>query len=381
VSRVLVVGINLKILLVGMADSIHLSRWLSQFDNSELIFEVVSSSPHRRVQAGIRSRIDNSRKVSMGFVSQYLSLPMWVADRILSDWVRGMYIAWRIRTFKPDIVHVHELQNAGYATRRAFQVIKRKKPKLIVTNYGSEIVWFSKFSGHRKKLKALLEIADAFSAECTRDYDLASKIATGFESLPLMPVAGGLSIRRGPELSRTKIAIKGYDNHWGKALLVLEAVSKMSKTLENFEIVLYSCNKTVIRAAKKVAKNSNIRITTFKKGALSHEQVLRIFETSLVYIGHSLSDGISTSMLEAMAMGAIPIQTDTSCADEWIIDKRTGFLIKPYEIDVLSSALMSIVKSEFDSDYARKENYGIVEARYNPQKLGQIASKYYERFR
>jgi hypothetical protein len=196
-----------------------------------------------------------------------------------------------------------------------------------------------------------------------------------------MPVAGGLSIRRGPELVRNKIAIKGYDNHWGKALLVLEAVSKMSNALENFEIVLYSCNKTVIRAAKKISKNANIRITTFKKGALSHAQVLGIFETSLVYIGHSLSDGISTSMLEAMAMGAIPIQTDTSCADEWIIDKRTGFLIKPYEMEALSSALISIVNSEFDSDYARKENYKTVEARYDPQQLGQIASKYYERFR
>jgi hypothetical protein len=56
-------------------------------------------------------------------------------------------------------------------------------------------------------------------------------------------------------------------------------------------------------------------------------------------------------------------------------------LIKPYEIDVLSSALMSIVKSEFDSDYARKENYKVIGARYDPQELGQIAAKYYERFR
>ena len=371
----------MKVLLVGMADSIHLSRWLSQFDKSDLIFEVVSSSPHRRIQPGILKRVKNSGRVYMSWFSVYFSLPMWLVDRALSDWVRGCYIAWRIHRFKPDLVHVHELQNAGYATRRAFQLIKRKKPKLIVTNYGSEIVWFSKFSAHRKKLKALLEITDAFSAECTRDYDLARKIATGFEGLPLMPVAGGLSIRSGPELARNKIAIKGYENHWGKALAVLEAVSSLKGHLSKFEIVLYSCNRPVIRAAKRAAKSSNITITTFKKGALSHAQVLKIFETSLVYIGHSLSDGISTSMLEAMAMGAIPIQTDTSCADEWIVDKQTGFLIRPYETDLLSSALLAIVSSEFDSDYARKENYKVIGARYDPQELGQIAAKYYERFR
>jgi glycosyltransferase involved in cell wall biosynthesis len=371
----------MRILLVGMADSIHLSRWLAQFDLSNHEFEIVSSSPHRRIQTGISKRVTSSNRVYMGWFSMWFSLPMWLIDRALSDWVRGSYIAWRIHRFKPDLVHVHELQNAGYATRRAFQIIKRKKPKLLVTNYGSEIVWFSKYSSHKKKLKALLEITDAFSAECTRDYDLARTIATGFESLPLMPVAGGLSIRTGPELARNKIVIKGYENHWGKALAVLEAVSSLKGDISKFEIVLYSCNRPVIRAAKRAAKNSNIRITTFKKGALSHGQVLELFETSLVYIGHSLSDGISTSMLEAMAMGAVPIQTDTSCADEWIVDKQTGFLIRPYDTDLLSSALLAIVSSEFDSDYARKENYKVIEERYDPQKLGHIAAKYYEWFR
>jgi hypothetical protein len=66
---------------------------------------------------------------------------MWLADRFFSDWLRGIYIAWRITRTKPDLVHVNELQNAGYATRRAYQLIKNK-PNLIVTNYGSEIVWF-----------------------------------------------------------------------------------------------------------------------------------------------------------------------------------------------------------------------------------------------
>jgi hypothetical protein len=227
----------MRILLVGMADSIHLSRWLAQFDSSELIFEVVSASPHRRVQAGISERAHTSNRVSMTWFSRVFSLPMWIMDRFLSDWVRGAYIAWRIRRFNPEIVHVHELQNAGYATRRAFQLLKKKKPKLIVTNYGSEIVWFSKFPKHMAKIKALLDIADGFSAECTRDYKLAAQISSGYLTLPLMPVAGGLARFNGPEGARNKISIKGYENHWGKAIVALEAVSGLGASLGNFEIV------------------------------------------------------------------------------------------------------------------------------------------------
>ena len=370
----------MRILIVGMADSIHLSRWIAQFDSSGIIFEVISSSPHRKVHSGITERAGNSKNLSMKWFSRYFSLAMWLADRLLSDWVRGAYIAWRISRFKPDIVHVHELQNAGYATRRAYQLLGGTKPKLIVTNYGSEIVWFSKFPSHRKRLKALLEIADGFSAECTRDYKLAKRLASGFIQLPLMPVAGGLDKNQQKERFRNRIAIKGSENHWGKALVALNAVASIRSEIPDLEVVLYSCNLSVVRAAKKISRSTNMKITTYKKGTLSHSQVLDLFRSSLIYIGHSISDGISTSMLEAMSMGAIPIQTNSSCAEEWVTDQETGFLFTPHDHEAITAAILKIVRGGFDANRARLENYDVIGKRYNPGTLSIIATGYYETF-
>ena len=56
-------------------------------------------------------------------------------------------------------------------------------------------------------------------------------------------------------------------------------------------------------------QSTNLRISAVPSGNLGHEEVLKLLSESEIYIGHSLSDGISTSMLEAMAMGAVPIQT------------------------------------------------------------------------
>jgi hypothetical protein len=67
----------MKVLLVSMADSIHLSRWLSQFDSDDTSFEVVSSSPNRRIHAGIMDRAKRSSLVSMTWSSRHLSLYMW----------------------------------------------------------------------------------------------------------------------------------------------------------------------------------------------------------------------------------------------------------------------------------------------------------------
>ena len=129
-----------------------------------------------------------------------------------------------------------------------------------------------------------------------------------------------------------------------------------------------------------MSRETGLGITAHKKGALGHAEVLGLFRTSLIYVGHSLSDGISTSMLEAMAMGAIPIQTCTSCADEWVIDGETGFLVEPNDTESIKTAVISILKSNFDSDRARSENHKVIETRYDPVKLGAIAVTYYEDF-
>jgi glycosyltransferase involved in cell wall biosynthesis len=372
------VGTKLRILLVGMADSIHLARWVAQFDNSPFIFEIVSSSPHKRVAKGLSQRINSTSAVSMSWISRYLSVPMWWADRFVSDWLRGVLIAFRVLRFRPDVVHVHELQNAGYATRRAYQLLKGVRPKLLLTNYGSDIYWFSRVPKHLKRIKALLEIADGYSAECKRDYELAASISSGFQVMPLMPTAGGLQVTPLNTKSRFKIAVKGYENFWGKALVVLDALSGISDDLQDYEIVFFGSDKALIEKVNASYKTSNLRITAIASGGLRHDMVLKLLSESEIYIGHSLSDGISTSMLEAMAMGAIPIQTCTSCADEWITNAETGFIVPTNDVLALRSAVLEIVKGGFDSTQARLKNFNVIEKRYDANKLKSTAFSYYE---
>jgi glycosyltransferase involved in cell wall biosynthesis len=362
-----------------MADSIHLSRWISQFDGSSFIFEIVSSSPHKRIVRGLAERIDGTSAVSISWFSRYLSSPMWWADRFFSDWVRGTLIAWRILRFKPDVVHVHELQNAGYATRRAYQLLRGVRPKLLLTNYGSDIYWFSRVPKHLRRIRSLLDMADGYSAECSRDYKLAESISSGFQVMPLMPTAGGLQISALNPSKRKKIAVKGYENFWGKALVVLEALKGISDELIEYEIVFFGSDKALIEEVKTASQTTNLRLTAFGGGGLGHGQVLELLSESEIYIGHSLSDGISTSMLEAMSMGAIPIQTCTSCADEWITDKKTGFIVAPNDVAAIRDAVLKIVKGSFDTTNARSENFNVIESRYDAKKLKATAFSYYEK--
>jgi glycosyltransferase involved in cell wall biosynthesis len=48
---------------------------------------------------------------------------------------------------------------------------------------------------------------------------------------------------------------------------------------------------------------------------------------------------LPNSMLEAMVMGAFPIQSCTSCADEWIQNGKSGFIVSPEDPYEIANAL------------------------------------------
>jgi hypothetical protein len=79
----------------------------------------------------------------------------------------------------------------------------------------------------------------------------------------------------------------------------------MSEALHGYEIIVYSANRSVLKLAKQVSRKTELEITAFGKGAMSHKQVLGVFAKARIYVGLSESDGISTSMLEAMATNGL----------------------------------------------------------------------------
>jgi glycosyltransferase involved in cell wall biosynthesis len=140
--------------------------------------------------------------------------------------------------------------------------------------------------------------------------------------MPVTPNAEGFSgadlaiLALDPSKSQT-IALKSYHGCVGKEKVSLEAVKEMCKELGEYEIVVYSANRSALRLAKQIAKQTGLEIKAFGKRAMSHKQVLEMFAKSRIHVSLAESDGISTSILEAMAMGAIPVQTSTTCCDEW----------------------------------------------------------------
>ena len=370
-----------------MVDSIHVARWLQQFAGEPFEFILFPSTPNRRVHPQIQALIDAEAgplRVRIAGGMRRKSLIAGVLDLAVGQRIKGLLLRRVLRDEHPEVIHVLEFQHGGYLLLRAVGDDKLACP-LIVTNWGSDVFWFMRFDSHRRRIERLLSMADFYSAECVRDWALARELGFRGECLPVIPNAGGLDIAplrmkadRVAPSQRRRIMVKGYSGFVGLAREALAAVETAAPALQDFEVCVYSASvETTIRAAL-LRRRTGLRIRVFRKHALSHPEMLDLFASARVYLGMSKSDGISTSLLEAIASGCFPIQTGTACADEWITDGETGFILGSFDPEVAADCLTRACSDDDLVDSAFPRLQAIAEDRIDRVSIGAVARTYYD---
>ena len=375
-----------KILIVAMADSVHTARWLEQFENSDYEFVLFPSSPHRRIHPKIVRLLSESSqmKISIPNGLRNTGLILAAIDKFVANRFRGLLLRRIINKYQPHILHALETQGAGYISLVALEKVS-KRPYFILTLWGSDLFWFRKFERHMVRLKCLLPLVDLLSMECDRDVEIARSLGFKGEVFPPFPVTGGYETveRFGDDAKTTTsarrvILVKGHTRFVGRGTQALAALSALAELLKKYEIVVYSADPKAKRFARKIRKQFEIKVSLYSRGELAHQELLEIFGSSRIYVGISLSDGISVSLQEAMVCGAFPIQTNTSCADEWIVNGKSGFIVSPDDHAGLVKAISSALQDDALVDKAAQINYEVARNRLDKSIISEGSKNFYE---
>lgn len=359
-------------LIIAMTDSIHTARWIQQIGDQDWEVEVFPS-----ILGGISHPELSRFKIHDNFLSEtkagqvvvkfgaigklLLALPDLVAVMGNKKRFHLRRLAKVVKRFKPDIIHTIEFQRAGYLM---LDYLERNKKDFtwLATNWGSDIYYYGGQPGHKKKVRKILGNCDYYSCECQRDVCLAKQYGLKGTALPTFPNSGGFHLQQAQDLRSTPpsqrkiVLLKGYQNWSGRALIALKALEKCSRQMKNFELVIFSADESTIKLANRLAKKGVLKIRIIPKRT-PHQEILALQAKSRVSIGLSISDAISTSMLEAMVMGSFPIQSNTACADEWIEDGVSGFIVVPDDINALVKRIKTALRDDVLVDNAWKINF------------------------
>lgn len=386
----------MRILIVAMAESIHTARWISQISDQGWEVHLFPSVDHGVVHPEMKNVIvhhsvygrygnDNPNVKLRGvplFYGPAVFLAKKVIKRLFPDY-RLVQLRRLIKKIKPDIVHSLEIQHAGYLTLEAKKSFIGGFPPWMVTNWGNDIYLFGRLKEHAPRIREVMAECDYYSCECQRDVRLAQEYGFRGRAFPVFPNTGGFDLERismlrqpGSVSDRRLIMLKGYQGWAGRALVGLRALERCADLLKGYEIVIYSAAPEVLIAAELFSGSIGVPTKIVQQGT-PHEEMLSWHGQARVSIGIHITDGVSTSFLEALVMGSFPIQSWTACADEWIEDGRTGILVPPEDPEVIEQALRRALTEDNLVNRAAEENYRLVKKRLDRSVLKPEAINIY----
>jgi len=108
-----------------------------------------------------------------------------------------------------------------------------------------------------------------------------------------------------------------------------------------------------------------------------HEEVLKLFGRARVSISLNISDGTPNVVFEAMAMGAFPIQSSTSGAEDFVRNGETGLLVPPEDPQAIAKAIRRAITDDVLVDRDSEINAGVVKERLDQSVIKpKVIAKY-----
>lgn len=252
-----------------------------------------------------------------------------------------------IEAVKPDVIHSFEMQSCSYpivSTIKKFPEIK-----WIYSCWGNDLFYYQEIESHKKKIKNVLSRVDYIHTDCERDFELAKRLGFKGKHLGVIPGGTGYNIEKLNEFylpiaERKIILVKGYEHLFGRGLNIIKALQKINYKLQDFEIVIFGAHASVV----KYVSENNLNFKVFDRHGLSHEELIMLMGKSLIYIGNSISDGMPNTLLEAIVMGAFPLQSNPgNVTAEIINDGENGFLIEdPENIQMISEVISKAIEDK-----------------------------------
>jgi len=377
-----------KILLIGMLNSVHFANWLERIQYINHDIYLYPSRQYKSIHPKIADMLTKNKSINVVSLIPNVKVSVYLEFLLDTKWFRwskhfsrGNRLNRLLKENSFSKIHALEIQHAGYLLRWALPR-EQEFNNIIITNWGSDIYFYGQLPEHAERIRESLAIADYYSAECMRDYDLARKFGFTGIDLPLVPNSTTFSDEHFNQSfsnpsDRKQIIMKCYGSTFGYGETLLAIAQDILCTRKDLTVYAYSVTEELIEQAEKLKQTFTHRFRyTTVNAPVTHEKILEEFAQSRIYLGASKSDGISTSFLEALGTGVYPIQTSTSCAGEWVESGAHAGIIQPTKL-AIQEKLHEVIDNFALLRAAQEKNLEVAKARLSYDTIARITQDFY----
>lgn len=379
----------MKILLVSMP-SLHFFRWTDQLKDSGhdvYWFDILDGGKTNRLPwvyqiTDWKQKYPNLK--GRYFFKKYFPFFYKKIGALIEHDINKKFEAV-LEEIKPDLVHSFVLYISCTPILKVMQ--KHERLPWVYSSWGSDLYYFKNVPNYKRDILKVLQRANYLITDCNRDVSIAHELGFSGCNLGVFPGGGGFDYKVSDKyikspIERKTILIKGYQGRSGRAIQVLEVMELIEHHLRGFQVIVFGADEEVDCYIRNHRLSDKISIKVFTKDKfLPHGKILEMMGEALIYIGNSNSDGMPNTLLEAIAQGAFPIQSNPGGASAEVIEhNKNGLLIKDCEnLEEIKQLIIQAIKDSELINRAFQINQNIIKPQYERRLVTQKVLESYKR--
>jgi len=267
--------------------------------------------------------------------------------------------AWKlskiVRQWKPAIVHAHDPHAVSMAALALSFGAPTPRPKLIASRRVDFHLQSHAFSQWKyRQMDGFIAASNAIKAILIQDGIAAGRIDVVHDGIDVGKIAHRPALALHAEYWLPHgvpviVNVGALVGHKGQKFLI-EAMPLVLREVPDAHLIIFGEGELRLPLEKQV-KQLNLAKRVLLPGF--REDVLSLMKTANLFVMSSLTEGLGSAVLDAMAMGQAVVGTTAGGIPEAVIPSETGLLVEPGNARELAGAIVTLLK-----DQALRERYG-----------------------
>ncbi len=281
-------------------------------------------------------------------------LPRWARGKLRwPSWARA--VRRTVLDLQPDVLHAHQVATAGWLGAATGY------HPLLVTAWGSDLMVGARRSLPQRMLaRWVLRRADHVTCVSHGLAEAALGLGAGPGRLEVAPwgvetaiyypaedrsvVRQRLGLGSGPVVLSVRSVKPVYN-----PLDVAHAIPKVLGECPQAQFVIRSHNSDtrLLGQFREVVRAGGAEASVRYVGDLPDERdIADLYRAADVAVSVPSSDGTPSSVLEALACGAVPVVSDLPSLHEWVEHEREALIVPVHDVQALSGAIVRLLSED-----------------------------------
>ena len=293
--------------------------------------------------------------------------------------------AWRlsrvIKQVKPDVVHAHDPHGVAMAALALSMSTELAKPPLVAARRVDFHLKGTSLSRWKyRQVDCFICASEAIRRMLVADGVTEARAVTVHEGIDVGRVQSAAPARLHEDLWLPHQApvvgnVAALVPHKGQRHLI-EAAALVVRQIPDARFVIAGEGELRASLERQIREHhleKHVLLAGFRPDVLSLHKAFDIFVMS------SITEGLGTSVLDAMAAAKPVVGTTAGGIPEMVVDGETGFLVAPRDREAMASAIVRLLKDEPLRRRMGEAGLARVRARFSAERMVQDTVRVYQR--